>query len=670
MSGSGQIYLWPRNVKWASLPVVDRPVFDYGICTSHSYFVTENGDINSAFPPRQSDEKGASTIRRQRQQLRQMLPAVDHVVVLAHGCGDRLIWEAVAPVWSARSATFKVTLVTGGTNEIREELHLAEVARLERKFRGHDRFMMNYVFNMVAIGGRARCQAVTEAGLPSVNWHDGRLYNEDHLTGNRDDYILATPSVLPILRAFANASAPIRIEAADDYERLDFPRSLSLAPCFQRDGDGRLAFRWSGTGKHPPIELEVGRMHDAAFVLGQTDAGEQYAQAVAALSGTGFVAPLDGRMRITRQGRRLLELVGPEMDDPDVLLRWRADDGRIASEEDIPSCDRWLHGKFRALKRQVSHLSASPFSEPDVPMALPTRKLIIRGYKFDLEEVSEAERPALVERIRKISYPIPLSHRKMGLLHPNGRILVEAPTGIWIGFPIETMRLDQPLESRFDENVDASTWDGALDRLLSLVPPELKHVEPDGPRYLTTPVIDAELPKATLRHKLELTDGMRLAHLRYGRAVFIDDLDEWRLSGRLRALGLGIWRGLEEGLPQKTEGLWDFGGRGFSTCGIFLGRSVGLCGARRSEHDDERPLVQAPHVLDVGSMSPIDEPAFRDGDLSSLLATAEDRLWCFEGQSRRRLRPAFFDPETGVVSLGEHWQARDAQAANRVQRHC
>lgn len=664
MNGGPRNYLLPRNVRWAELPIVEKPVFDYGVCYVFRHFVTEDGDICSTNEHRIYDDTvhlsvpDDEGIRRSRRALRKDLSTVDHVTVLADGCDSRLIWEAVAPVWSARGSTFTVTLATGKNLMDRSALRPEDVAVLEKKFRGHDRFMANYMFNMLAIGGRARFQVARETGLPALAWHEGRLYNEDSPADSHDEHALATPAALQFLRAFAEAGDPVALGSADDYERFDFPHGLALSSFYAREGDN-LVFVWTGTGKHRPIRMEVGRWKDGHFRFNQADTGEQYPHVTAALGGAGLVVPFEGRTRITPEGVRLLELLGPEMDDPDLILRWRTEDGLFASETDIPSCDRWLHRKFRELKRRLASLPSSPFSEPEIPLSLPTRKLVVRGLKYDLRRLSKMERDALVKRVESTASRIPLGRRKMGILYP---LFGTEPEGLWIGHPLETMKLNQPLYRRFDDNVDTEVWDDFYERNLSLVPPELTHVEPEGPRFMTTPVLDGELPRRHLRHRFELKDGMRIGHLRYGKVIFIDDLDDWRLSGRLRTLGMGIWAGLEEGAPQRAEGFWDFGGRGWQTKGIFFGRTVGLsAGTTRALGRDVSEFAPVEHVLDLDRMRPLEDPTIDDGQVAAALARAEVHLWCFEGRDGRTIRPATYDAAAGIVSLGEYWQARTAR---------
>jgi hypothetical protein len=672
MNGSGRNYVLPRNVKWADLPMVDKPVFDYGICYVKRHFVTENGLIDTTneqstyddlIKGRIPDDEG---IRRSRRALHDALPTVDHVIVLADGCDDRLIWEAVSPVWCHRKASFRITLLTGKMWDVSKELSFGDVSRLEKKFRGHDRFVANYMFNMLTIGGRARYQAGREAGPPGLLWAEGRLYNEDYPQDQIDANSLVTPAALPLLDALAKAGAAVDFDLSDDYEQQNFPRTLSQAPFFAREGDC-LFFDWAGTGKWPRLRVGSGRWEHGRFLYRQKDSGEQYRFVTGSFFWCGYAALFNGRTAITPYGLRYLELIGADMVDPDVMLRWRTEDGRIATEDDIPACDRWLHTKFRALKRRVSSLPASPFSEPDIPVSNPRNKLVIRGYKYDLRDVPEPRRAALIAFVERTAQSIPPGRRKIGTIRsPWQTSPDELPTGIWIGFPLETMKLTQDLEARFDENADMRFYDRELHQRLSWIPPELSSVPREGPRFITTYAGQEELPRKTLRHHIALDRDMPLGHLAYGKAVFIEDLDDWRYSGRLRALGLGMWAGFEEGVPKKRCGLWEFGLRGSKNQGLFLGRYVGLSGTSNIIGADG-PYLSVPHLLDTNRLKPLDDHLIEDEEVSAMMAETENRLWCFQGRRRLTIRAVFYDPGASVLAIGRSGQTQNAPALPSTQ---
>jgi hypothetical protein len=667
MNGDGRNYVFPRNVKWSDLPIVEQPKRDYGICYVQRHYVTEDGTIETTNEQSSRDDLAKARIpdnegiTRTRRLLQEALPSVDRVLVHADGCDDRLLWEAVAPVRGHREEPFDVSLVTGKKKDVISKLPFSEVTRLEQKFRGHDRFMASYMFNMLAIGGRATFQAAREHDAPGLVWFGGRLYNQERPDDDSDPNALVTPAALLLLQAIADAGSTVDLLAPDDYAQQDFPRTLAIQPFMRRDGDD-LVFEWVGSGKYPAIRKVSARWRGLSFSFKQEGSDEHYPSVWSWLSWGGYVALYNGRTFITPVGRRYLDLLGCDMVDHDVILRWRKGDGRIAGEDDIPAMDRWLHSKFRALKRRVSGLPSSPFSEPGIPVAIPKNKLVVRGYKYDIDHLTESARVALVARIERVSDGIPLARRKIGIIrNPSQLSREEAATGIWVGFALETMKLTQDLRLRFNENSDMRQYDDRLDQRLAAMPPELATAKRQGPRFIVTFAGQEELGRTTVKQKVALDADVPFGRLIYGKAAYIDDLDDWRFTGRLRALGLGVWPGLEEGVPAKEEGLWDFGGRGYIQ-GIVLGRAVGLAACPRqtlwSLENDGGTYPAVESNLDPARMTPLEALPVSDPDLALLFAKQENRLWCIVGETRRHIRPASFDPETGTVSLGEAIQVR------------
>lgn len=672
MNGSGHNYVLPRNVRWTDLPFIGKPEFDHGVCFVKRHYLTEEGSIETTNEQSEYDDLLRSRvpdnegIRRTRRELREALPNVGHVVVQADGCDERLLWEALAPVHSRRDRPFDIRLWSKKTEEQElVQMPFDEVSRLEQKFRGHDRFLSNYMFNMLALGGRARYAAEREQPYGPL-WSEGRIYNEDNPPDKQDPNLLSTPAALLLLQALVDEGHIADLAEWDDQTQQDFPRTTSLLPFFRRDDD-RLVFEWAGTGKYPPISLEVGRWHDDSFLFGQKDSGTQYHYMTSSLAGSGFVVLKDGHLRASRKAVRYLDLLGSGMVDVDLLLRWRTEDGRIASEHDIPACDRWLQKKFRALKRRVSGLPASPFTEPGIAVDNPKNKLVVRGYKFDLSGLPQDVRKDIVAGVERTASGIPLVCQKIGIIRaPWQTFHDEEPTGLWIGVPLETMKVTQSLDWRFDENVDASLFDMELEQRLACLPRALAQAPREGPRYMTTNCGEKEIRRRQLRYKIEAKNRDLVGRLVYGRAVFIDDLHDWRFDGRLRRLGVGSWQGFEEGLPQKQSGLWNFGARRHGPQGLLLGRQVGLALTTTLTGRDS-PYLVVPHEIEQDALSAIDTHMIDDVEVRRLLDASEYRLWCLGAGRSPTLHPVLFDTTTGTLAIGNAWQARNPPDAPIVR---
>jgi hypothetical protein len=89
--------------------------------------------------------------------------------------------------------------------------------------------------------------------------------------------------------------------------------------------------------------------------------GEYYGACCRALVTRGLILPPDLQAgtpaRLSETGHQLLQILPPDMEDPDMLLRWRGGDEGLPKESDIPAMDRWIQDKFRKLKRRLNSWS-------------------------------------------------------------------------------------------------------------------------------------------------------------------------------------------------------------------------------------------------------------------------------------------------------------------------
>jgi hypothetical protein len=231
--------------------------------------------------------------------------------------------------------------------------------------------------------------------------------------------------------------------------------------------DGRnCMFSWSGSGRYPSWECEFapvpvidgfGFLHFETTPLILRD--------LSLILSKLFVNDLirfsqDERLCITKDGLRFLELIGPEMDDPDMLLRWRNHNGCWGGPEHVPSMDRWLNKGFRSIKRRVSELPSSPFTEPDVLWdKVPHTHRVIFGRYVPLSrgdwgrlDVQEA-----VSAIDVINRGMDWQTTRYGVVR-NKMYLgsKEEPIGLWIGVPIGQFDIGTVAQRRVGPLVDQS----------------------------------------------------------------------------------------------------------------------------------------------------------------------------------------------------------------------
>ncbi len=113
-----------------------------------------------------------------------------------------------------------------------------------------------------------------------------------------------------------------------------------------------MTMRWPGTGRWPVLEAAFSPWDDVL----------SFERACHALVCSGLArlpeedAPAGTPASPTETGLRLLEVLPPAMEDPDVMLRWRGGEGGLPRDEDVPAMDRWVNDIFRKLKRRLAEV--------------------------------------------------------------------------------------------------------------------------------------------------------------------------------------------------------------------------------------------------------------------------------------------------------------------------
>ncbi|MCS4090204.1 hypothetical protein [Rhizobium sp. BK176] len=99
---------------------------------------------------------------------------------------------------------------------------------------------------------------------------------------------------------------------------------------------------WSGTGKHSHVEIpsELPRV-PLVFIE----------------KGLVGYDPQSKAISLTDKGYRFLDLLHPDCEDPDVMLRWTGEDG-LFREGVAQSCDDWIMRFFSKMKTKVNEIEA------------------------------------------------------------------------------------------------------------------------------------------------------------------------------------------------------------------------------------------------------------------------------------------------------------------------
>lgn len=122
-----------------------------------------------------------------------------------------------------------------------------------------------------------------------------------------------------------------------------------VAQLAQRSTDDALTFfsldknavgMWTGTGKHKPMEFD-----------------RNFASIPLTFLSMGLVAyhADDRTIALTENGCRFLDLLHPDCEDPDVMLRWMGEDGFFKPDVG-KSCDDWIMRFFSKMKTRVNEI--------------------------------------------------------------------------------------------------------------------------------------------------------------------------------------------------------------------------------------------------------------------------------------------------------------------------
>ncbi len=449
---------WPRNLAWKSLPLVRAPEYRGGSCPR---MVMDDAGMQRGVriaksPPRRYDDED----RIERSPI--INASTKTFVVADYALDDRTLFEISAV--AGRNLPGVAFMHFDGSRL--QMVDPAEVVRLQRHFSAHERFVFNHALNLFVIGGRAWVKAAREHG-----------YSQQHVEyyvpkPGSIGWRAAHPLALQMLYVLRALGAAVGNGKSAIYDFLKSPSRMAAAlPFFKVEG-GRFIFEWRGSGRYASWIEDLGPAED------DVDMGRAWGRAwggILHILSDLVMADLIGsdgdRVGLTTLGQRFLELIGDEAADPDVLLRWRTADGLFGVPEDIPAMDRWLNRTFRAIKRRVNGLSASPPTEAVEHSWPPAPRNVIyaRGYSIPLSaEIRKyPEVDVLLQEFVQHEIANDLRRRERGVVRGHLGFGEPGPSeALWIGIPLgiydnnqQTLAALDTLRDwgRFDERVRALT---------------------------------------------------------------------------------------------------------------------------------------------------------------------------------------------------------------------
>jgi hypothetical protein len=446
-------FQWPRNLAWKDLPVIQTPTYRGGYCPR---MVMDDAGL-------QRGTRTANSPRGNHDDSVERSPIINAstrvLVVADYHRNDRTLFE-VSAVAGPELADLALMHFDGTRLE---PINPDEVAEIQRHFSAHDRFVFNHALNLFVIGGRAWLKAAREYGY-------SQQHVEYYVPQPNPNWRSAHPLALQILYSLRAQGALAKEQGKNEiYDLLKSPSRMAAALPFFRIEGNHLVFEWKGSGRYAPWIEDLGEFENGVEM-------ERAWDGVVHLLSDLVMADLIGtdgsRVALSGLGHRYLELMGDEADDPDVLLRWRTSDGCLGAPEDVPAMDRWLNRAFRAIKRKVNGLSASPPTEAvDQPWP-PTAKNVIyaRGYSTPLsaEMLADPDIAALLAEFARHEDANDLCNRECGIIRSHvGFGEAGTPKGLWLGIPLGVYDTNKQTLAKLDALRDWHAFDERVSGLVA-----------------------------------------------------------------------------------------------------------------------------------------------------------------------------------------------------------
>lgn len=502
-------FRYRRNVRWADLPQIFDPIYDYSIAAVavvrdplHEQVDTDE-NLKEVL-----HEKAMADSRRLSENLHEVRRV--HVIKVSDNPLD--LWHAIAPVVTNNP----VALVSIAENGRHRYLSSDEIAELKRRHGIHDRLIYNHVFNMSILASRALFEAARRTD--TTTWHlahGPELYHESTMDSRRwDRFELFDPLFIQMLILMdATLGEPVDIRDGDDIAFGSITDALMRRPTIETTEKGEAFLVWRGTGKYGAMRVLLSA--EKAVPFGST------LDAIRPLVRIGALTHVDGTLRITKFGHEVASLLGAAGRDPDVVLRWRTPEGLMASSEDGPEVDRWLVRYLRGVKRRMAPLSPYPRTEPDLPWGRPPVNLLVaRGVTFAIADLDPSDAGRIVSEVESWATEKVITETQVGLMYNDA--LVEAdrtPIAVWCGHVLAVVPERDPTRSQFNSSLDTSQLDAAVNATVSFWADKLG-IAPSAIRFLHLPTNMPAQQIRTLSSKFENEDDGH-AYAVY-RGVLID----------------------------------------------------------------------------------------------------------------------------------------------------
>jgi DNA polymerase III delta prime subunit len=550
---------FPRNQHWKELPTLSAPRHRFNfthVMPMTDEFALGGGDKASSIDYREYLREGSSEVQER------IFLGVETMIISTPVLDDEAIrlGTAVLDFLPEQEWPRVIGLSAAGHDVIAPD----EIRRVRERFVAQERFTYNHACNMAVMAGRALFKMAHEDGY-SRRLAQSTVPNLDVIS-----WRWAHPVTLQLLHALRHEGPAAPDNTARALSQVEFEaRPWTFAnglSFFKRKGSG-FEFEWKGSGKYPAWTVDVGTVHNPAFPIKQMVMPHAHAlfDLPAQLVRSQLIGLAEDRIAITQRGIRFLEMIGPESDDPDALLRWRTSSGEIGGIENVQAMDRWLNNAFRNMKRKVAPLPASPFTEKtDEPWkeALVDR-LVVRGVVIPIED-DDLKSPAFVGALRDLEIAgrdLPQRERRMGILRDEERLGRERrANSLWIGIPLGVFDTADVIQERTHLFRDLTALDEDVKALVAAAPAILRK-EPFVSRIRTALGDLVDLPCerfVELPPQLEVNHGDVVTDVIEGQVLRIADVKKEGFDLRSLVLSHIAYREMP-GHGQTVDGIRVYG---------------------------------------------------------------------------------------------------------------